>query len=345
MKNRIINKTEAMIFWGIIWDSLGIPVEMQTKDQIQSVLTEYGILWNKVTTFLPPTLHKLYREWDYDQNIEVVSSDDTYCTRAAMNSIIEREMIDLTDMMEKNIHFYNEFNFGYGWTTKKAYRSFEDGESVYKSGNPGWWNGVIMKLAPLSIYLTLRWYDEETTSKYLNDFTKMTHTHESVVLGSYVHHKLLEALLQNSTSQHINDVLEDVFLYCKENETEENIIPLSPILEKLIYLYQSKKIENISDDEILKTFWWWTQEITKFSWRIDITLGMCYALFFRNPTLSGILDAVSIGWDTDTYGAIVWNMVWAFTWDKPSEKYLSKIPEIETIKQETQRFIQLLESL
>jgi len=343
MNKTVIEKVESMILWGMLWDSLGIPVEMQTKDQIRKILLEHQIKWDKVSKFLPPTLHKLYREWDYDQNAEIISSDDTYCTRAAMNSLVEKKDIDLYDMMIKNIDFYKEFSFWYGGTTKKAYGLFESGEDITKTGSPGWWNGVLMKLSPLSTYMTLRWYDEKVTHKILSDFSKMTHTHESVVNGTIIHHMFLEHLL--SSQINTKELLHKMLIFCKANESKQNTIPLSPILEKIISLEESGKIYQLTDNQILEYFWWWDKEITKFSWRVDITIGMCYALFLRNPNLGWIIDAVSIWWDTDTYGAIVWNMVWASAWDKISEDYISQIPEIESIKQETHMFIGLLETL
>lgn len=41
------------------------------------------------------------------------------------------------------------------------------------------------------------------------------------------------------------------------------------------------------------------------------TLGISYALFFRNRSFDAIVDAINIGGDTDSYAAIVGAMVGA----------------------------------
>ncbi len=345
MNKNPANKVESMILCGAVWDSLGIPVEMQTKEQIQSILEKFKIGWKKITQFLPPILHKLYREWSYNHDAKVISSDDTYCTRAAMQSLCENQDINFEDIMNKNLDFFHQTDFWYGGTTKQAYEKFEQGVDIHETGSNGWWNGVIMKLAPLSTYLLAKWYPQKDVNRYLDEFTKMTHTHESVVNGTKVHHMFLTYLLQNTHHQHISWLLQDMFDFCITHESKQNTIPLSPVIDKLIALEKSGEIYNLSDDKILEYFGWWDEKITSVSWRIDITIWMCYAVFLRNPNINGIIDAVSIWWDTDTYGAIVWNMVWAYTWDRPRNRSLNQIPDIQILQKETQQFIELLRKI
>jgi len=99
-----------------------------------------------------------------------------------MRSLHNRGIIDWHDMMEQKLHFYNVTDFGYGGTTREAYTNFENSGDISQIGNPGWGNGVIMKLAPLSAYLCSKNYSPKETYDTLSTFTNMTHTHESVSL-------------------------------------------------------------------------------------------------------------------------------------------------------------------
>ena len=338
-------KIESMIFCWAFWDSLWIPVEMKTQQQIYSILKQHNIEGSKVIEFLPPSLHELYQTGWYNQNIKVISSDDTYCTRASMQSLYEQKGINFENMMLKNIGFFNKTDFWYGGTTKKAYTKFQEGYNINETGSEGWWNGIIMKLAPLSTYLLAKWYPQKNINTYLDIFTKITHTHESVVHGTRIHHMFLTYLLENKNLKNIWQLFQDMLDFCKKYETPENTIPLSPILNTIITLEKNWDLYTLTDEQILDFFGWWDQKITSVSWRIDVTIWMCYALFLRNSNISWIIDAVSIWWDTDTYGAIVWNMVGAYTWNNPNDKYLDQIPEIQELKNETKQFIRLIQNI
>jgi len=100
----------------------------------------------------------------------------------------------------------------------------------------------------------------------------------------------------------------------------------------------------MTDEDILNRFWWGDEKITSYSGRIDITLWICYAVFLRNATLWWIVDAVSIGGDTDTYWAIVGNMTGALTWEKPDKKALSQLPDIQDIQEEISNFVEICNS-
>lgn len=339
------NKVEAMILCSAFWDSLWIPVEMQTQEQIWDILEKNNISWKKVTSFLPPQTHKLYREGEYNPEATVVSSDDTFCTRATMSSLTENNSVNLQDMMERNLSFYRENDFGYGWTTRNAYEEFSKWKDISETGSNGWWNGVVMKLAPLTAYMLTKEYKAMGILDTLKDFTQLTHTHNEVIIWSYIHHVFLEYLLQNDSLENLDEELEEMILLCEQEAIQYDSFSLLTTIKKIQELFLSWKIYHLNDEEILEIFWWGDSKITASSGRIDITLWICYALFLRNHGETGIIDAVSIGWDTDTYGSIVWGMIWAFTWVLPREKDLSQIPEIEIIKQETHDFIELLNDI
>ena len=82
----------------------------------------------------------------------------------------------------------------------------------------------------------------------------MTHTHESVVNGTIIHHMFLEHLLNNQIN--IKDLLDKMLEFCKENESNQNTIPLSLVLEKIISLEESGEIYQLTDEQILEYFGW-----------------------------------------------------------------------------------------
>jgi len=336
-------KVESMIFCWAYGDSLWIPVEMQTAEQIQEILKAEWVTWTgRVKQFLSPQYHKLYREWEYDTNALVVSSDDTHCSRALLQSLWTHRDIDWHDIMDRNIAFYRKCDFWYGGTTKQAYQNYLDGAHPLNAWVEGWWNGVIMKLAPLSAYIIARGYNIQETKDILEDFSRLTHTHVEVIIATHVHHRVLEYLLLHDNLDGFWTLLMELKEICDNYWESSSDFSIKDVIERISQLYDSGTLFHMSDTDIRENFWRGENKITAYSGRIDTTLGICYASFLRNPHMDGIIDVISLGWDTDTYWAIVGNMVWALQAETPDTSMMSQIPDIEIIEQETKTFVAML---
>lgn len=332
---------ETMILYGYLWDTLWLPVEMKTRQEIHDILKNTWISWEKIQSFLPPTLHWLYLAEKENPLARAVSSDDTYTSRAFVQSVWQTWVLNWDDITQKLLRSFEEHPFGYGWSTKWAYKNLKEGISFQESWTPWWGNGTVMKLASFTAYLLSQDLSEEKIWEHIRTFCSITHTHESVILGTYIHHRILWFLISHDSIEEMIPFLEELLSFTQKKETVTDTISLSSVLEKLLWYLKDGKIYEFSDEEILQYFGWGEHPITKFSGRIDITLGLCYALFLRNPSYSCLFDAVSLWGDTDSYGTIVGNMVAAFSWNNwMLDDLLESIPEIEIIKQETQRFIQ-----
>lgn len=337
-------KFEAMIVLWYLWDSLWIPVEMKTRQEIQDILKHTWMTGEKIYDFLPPTLHELYLREKQNPLARTVSSDDTYTSRSFVQSVWETWNLDWEDIVQKLLQTFHKHPFGYGGSTKQAYTNIKTWVSFQDSWVPWWGNGTVMKLASFSAYLISQKHlsDEEIWEK-ISTFCSITHTHESVILGSYIHHKVLTFLVEHDSLEEMLLLFESLLFFTLKKEQEKNDISLSSVLEKLIWYLKQWTIQKLSDEEILQVFWWGEQAITKYSGRIDITLWICYALFLRNPHSDCIFDAISIGGDTDSYGAIVGNMLGALTGATSKHMHLiSQIPEIQSIQDETWKFIEVI---
>ena len=78
---------------------------------------------------------------------------------------------------------------------------------------------------------------------------------------------------------------------------------------------------NIDDNQIFEQFWRWELE-PKHSCYVYITMWIVYSIFLRNQWFESLIDWVNFWWDTDSFWAILWNMIWAYNWNIFEKKYI-----------------------
>jgi hypothetical protein len=69
-------------------------------------------------------------------------------------------------------------------------------------------------------------------------------------------------------------------------------------------------------------------------------MWIVYSLFLNKQNFDSLIDSINIGWDVDTFWAIIWNMIWAYKAKFYTEKYENWIEKIWDLKLQTNSFIE-----
>lgn len=336
-------KVESMLIWWAIWDALGIPVEMKTKEFIKE---KY---W-KVDNFIESSKNVFFNKWWLATGKTWLVSDDTILTFAWIESFIEASKIDFDNLMDVSIKAYNNFPYWFGWWTRNAFAKYEELEKQnpnkqnYKDlwDKNSAWNWVIMKQSPYAAYFTAKNIKQNSIEDNIETLTKLTHWHGTAIVASLVHNNFLMELLKADENLNLEELLKYLIDYSEtieEKFLEEDNDKISDLLKNL--QEDQKNWWLKSYDEILKKYWWWEEKIYA-SWYVIITMWIVYSLFLNKQNFDSLLDSINIGWDTDTFWAIIWNMIWAYKAKFYSEYYENWVADIKSLKKETNKFINMI---
>ncbi len=339
LKINFAERIQAMFLAWAIWDSLGLPVEMYTASQIQEKYWE-------ISDFLPTRENVFFKKHGFDKEWVGFVSDDTILTFAIIKSIIEKWNIDYKDIWEKHIIWYDNFQYGFGKATRNAFEKLKKGFTYKESGSSSTGNGILMKQSPLSAYFIAKNSTDKEIEDIITNICYMTHKHPLPLIASLVHNKMLMTLLMSNKIKKI-ELLEKLIEYTEKLEkkfwyTDENLDKISDILKQLTSMINidTNKLEA-TDKIILETFWRNPDNI-KTSGYVYITFGMVYAVFLRDSNEIWFKKMINIWWDVDTYGAIIWNMIWAYKWKFYPDKFIKQLQDKESLLSDIDKFIKIL---
>ncbi len=271
-----MNKITDGIIGFAVGDALGVPAEFKSREELK----RYPITDMKADG----TYNQPAGTW----------SDDTSMTLATLDSIIEKNTIDVNDMASKFLKWFrnaeytaNNECFDIGRTTLQSLAKFElhlgnakecGGSSEYDNGN-----GSLMRILPIAYYI---YYKKITDNKeiynIIKDVSSITHAHEISILGCYIYVKYIIELLNgvNKIQAYKNIQQQD---YCLFSD------------------YSINKYKRILRDDIQSL-----EEVNiSSSGYVVSTLEAVFWLFLNsNDYNTCILKAVNLGDDTDTVAAI-----------------------------------------
>lgn len=272
-----MNKIVNGIIGFAIGDALGVPVEFKSRDELR----RYPITDMKA---------------DGTYNVpEGTWSDDTSMTLATLDSIIETQTIDVNDMASKFLKWFRNAEytatnecFDIGRTTRQALVRFElqlnDASNCGSNGEYDNGNGSLMRILPIAYYIYYKNItDNQEIYNIIKDVSSITHAHEISILGCFIYVKYVVELLNGIDKVHAykNIQQQDYSLF-----SEYAISQYSRIL--------NDNIQNSQEDDILSSGY------------IVSTLEAVFWLFLNAKDYNTtILNAVNLGDDTDTVGAIV----------------------------------------
>lgn len=257
-------------------DALGVPVEFCGRTYLEK---------NPVSNMLEFGTHNVPKgTW----------SDDTSMTIATIDSIIQKNNIDINDIMIKFVDWYKNANytatgelFDIGRTTQKAitkYLYFNvpankcGGLNINDNGN-----GSLMRMFPIAIYLFYNKLSIDTELNIINNVSSITHGHEISRLGCLIYSNYIKLLLSGYDKESAFKML-SLFPY-EKYYSDESIAVYNRIL--------SGNLLKLSVNEIKSS-----------GYIVDTLEASIWCTLKCNNYEDSVIKAINLGNDTDTIGAI-----------------------------------------
>lgn len=277
-----IDLTESLIFGHAIADALGVPVEFQTREQLE---TDPVVDMRGYGTYDVPA-----GSW----------SDDTSMTLCLLASIARLGHIDYTDIISNFVGWMNEAKFtptgvmfDIGRGTMQALMKFTHGTEPLLCGGGGPYdngNGSLMRIAPMALYL----YEQKGTNLswedllVVHDISKLTHAHGRSLMACGIYVLVAVQLLDGSN---VPDAIKAGLgmaqrLYGQHDEFAEEM----NVYERL---WDVQAFEQLPKDTIKSS-----------GYVVDTLEAVLWCLLNTQDYQSCVLTAVNLGEDTDTIGAI-----------------------------------------
>lgn len=305
-KETLKDKYRAVILGGVIGDTLGMPIEGWTREQIQKYV-------GSVTKPVDPILVKdingntLYK--DEHGPILYISSnykkgqwtDDTALALATARSIVDSSGLNLENHVQHCLKVYEERNAlmhvgtvgNFGDTTKRAFENLKQGISPQESGimakYPG--NAPALKISPVGLYMhrTGR-YDEGLNFAYAAGI--MTHKDwRSITSGIVQAHAIYALLYGVSRDIFLESIVEVSDKWERSKEQGKKVL----LSDRLAWILANKDVdEETAYKELGSSF-----VVTK-SYPFTIFMFQKY----WDNSLEGLLKTVNYGGDADSNGAI-----------------------------------------
>lgn len=351
-KEKVVHST----LWPNIGDAAWVPTEMMTYQKIQSTF------W-KVTTYLDANNSVLIQravrlsKWKVELPadwIKWIISDDSEFQSAWMESFIDSADIDLDNLMIYLIKTYENYPYWFWRSTEQAFERYKQREKDTPNKlnyiDLWWpkqaWNGVLMKQAPYASIFLAGWYSDEEIEKTMVNICKITHGSPTAIIASLVHNKLLMELLKvwENLETNIWELFSYLQMYSETLEKkylQEWDDKISLLLEKLLEDYKAWWLGSY--EEVLEKYWWW-EKIIYSSGYIITTLWIVYSLFLKRQNFESLIDCVNIGWDTDTYGAIIGWMLGAYKSKFYEDRFIDWLHEKDYLVDISNRFSEKLTS-
>ena len=274
-----------------VGDALGVPVEFKSREYL---------IENPVTGMMG--------HGTYDQP-KGTWSDDTSLTLATMQSIAEKNAIDLEDIMNEFVAYarqskYCQYDvFDYGNTTIEAIDRFERGYPVGECGGREEYdngNGSLMRILPLAFIPGIT-YDE------IESVSGLTHAHPKSKISCVLYVEIAKSMLERDLEieEHIRMSCEKIR---KHYGGEEDL----------------REFQNIFEMDF--------HVATGRSYVIKTLEAVLYCLLETENYRDAVLKAVNLGRDTDTVAAITGGLAGIYYgYDDIPEEWIGDIPQMDYV--------------
>ena len=270
------NKIKASIMGFAIGDAMGVPIEFTERNFFENRFIKEMIGYG---TYNVP---------------EGTWSDDTSLMLATLDSIANCAGINYEDIMQRFLKWYQyaEYTatdevFDIGISTKKSLLNYistklnaiDCGMNSFNENG----NGSLMRILPIVLYIDKMSLSTELEVEILNNVSSLTHKHEISRVGCKIYCDFIKKLLHGKNKVQIVKEF-DVKDYDKFYSLEA-INVYNRIL--------SGEILNLKRDDIKST-----------GFVVDTLEASLWCILKSNNFEETIINAINLGNDTDTIGAI-----------------------------------------
>ena len=220
-------------------------------------------------------------------------SDDTSMTAASMASFIRnRGQIDYRDQLAQFVNWWDRGEycclpkpFGLGGNVYASLQRFRMGTPALECGGRGVMdngNGALMRILPFSLYCIFRALGPEETVKVTGGGSAITHGHEISRMCCFIWTEFLRAAAEGADAAGAAGHIES--LPYGEWFSAETAGAVRFVTEK--------KVRELTEADIGET-----------GYVVDTLYSALYSLLRAEDFETAVLNAVNLGYDTDTAGA------------------------------------------
>lgn len=273
-----MSKIVDSIIGHAVGDAMGVPIEFTKREKLQD---------KKVTKMLGYGTYDVCKgSW----------SDDTSMEIALIDSLINKNGFDYKDIMNNFLCWMTQDKytangevFDVGITCMNAILNYRSGIEPLKCGlngekNNG--NGSLMRILPVALYSYYKKLSENDIITLTNNVSSLTHSHEISKLGCYIYVRYVMFLLDGLSKEEAYKKIQELNY---DSYDEYAISKYNRILDN-----------NIKEFEI--------NDISSKGYIVDSLESSLWALLNNNNYENTIIEAINLGNDTDTIGAITGSM-------------------------------------
>ena len=281
----------------IIGDALGVPLEFKKRDLFKN---------NKVTDMISSDRVGAKGVW----------SDDSSMVIATMKSIIDNKgKINYESIMDNFILWVSNKDFtaidkafGIGRATFFALGNYHNKryEKITDCGMKGFnynGNGSLMRILPIAYYCYYKKLNDDEIYHLVKDISSLTHSHEISILGCFIYVLLVIELLSGEE---------------KEN-AYSNIKKYN--YRKYFSLENIKYYDRLLNNDISKLN---VDSISSTGFIVDTLEAVIWCFINNNSYDKCVIEAINLGNDSDTIGALVGGLSGIYYGNLPS-KWLDSI--------------------
>lgn len=279
-----------------VGDAMGVPTEFCIREKLQA---------KPLTTMIGYRQHNVPEgSW----------SDDTSMVIATIDSIINKRTIDYEDIMTNFYYWLHDAKytpgdevFGVGRTCMQSIINFSKGMKSLESGQTSIssnGNGSLMRILPVALYSYYKQLSEAEIIELTNNMSSLTHAHEISKLGCYIYVRYIMLLLDGKSKE--------------EAYKQVKMIDYSSYSDESLKYYERILKSNINEYEL--------KEISSKGYVVDTLEAVFWTLLKHDNYHDTIIEAINLGNDTDTVGAIVGSMAGIlYGFDNISKEWIDKL--------------------
>ena len=280
-----IRITKDALLGQAIGDAFGVPVEFLSRQEVRLIDlhdmagadTETAI-FSRWGSIIPKGC------W----------SDDTSMTIASMASFINNHgKIDYQDQLHQFIRWWDgkeycsfDYPFGLGRNISEALKRYRTGFPALECGGTQLMdngNGALMRILPFSLYCIFHQLDCKEAAAVAGNGSAITHGHEISRICCFIWTEFLRSVSEKANTEKAIDHIES--LPYQQWFSGEAMDAVDFIVKK--------KVRDLTEDDIGQT-----------GYVADTLYSALFSLYHADTFESAILNAVNLGYDTDTVGAV-----------------------------------------